>query len=102
MESNIKIQFSYNNKIIKKNLFSKQYPNTETKSSSLSENKQLENLPVPKKLSSSIYCRKIIKNDDKKSQNYNQKTKKIIIDSLSEIRLPPDFIDLSYDHRKAE
>ena len=102
MESRIKLQLTYNNKNIKKNLFSKSQPNTETKNFSSSENKQLENLPVPKKLTSCIYCRKILKNDDKKIQNHIQKQKKIVIDSLSEISLPPDFIDLSYDHRKNE
>jgi len=54
MESRIKLQLTYNNKNIKKNLFSKSQPNTETKNFSSSENKQLENLPVPKKLTSCI------------------------------------------------
>jgi len=38
----------------------------------------------------------------KKSKIIFKNKKKIAIDSLSEIRLPPDFIDLSYDHRKNE
>ncbi len=40
--------------------------------------------------------------EDKKVQTFINKQKKIPIDSLSEIRLPPDFIDFSYDHQKNE
>ena len=52
MESRIKIQFTYNGKNIKKNLFSKPYPNTELKHLSSDENQHSENLLIPKKLNS--------------------------------------------------
>ena len=101
MDSRIKLQFSFNNKNIKKNLFSKTHPNTEIKRIASPEKKQLD-LSIPKKLSSCIYFRKIPKMEDKKVQTFINKQKKIPIDSLSEIRLPPDFIDFSYDHQKNE
>ena len=101
MESRINIQLSYNGKNIKKNLFSKPHPNTEAKRTPSDENKQPEKLILPKKnLSSYIYYRKIPKLDDKKLPNTNIKQKKIYIDSLTEVRLPLDFIDLSYDDHK--
>ena len=102
MESRINIQFSYTNKNIKKNLFSKPHPNTETKRISSPEKKKPEMLPVPKALSSYIYFKKIPKTEDKKVQSFSHKNKKVQIDSLSEIRLPFDFIDLSYDCQKNE
>ena len=101
MESRINIQFSYNGKNIKKNLFSKPHPNTEAKRLPSNENNEPEKLLLPKKnLSSYIYYKKIPKLDDKKAQNIFIKQKKIYIDSLSEVRLPLDFIDLSYDDHK--
>ena len=102
MESRINIQFSYTNKNIKKNLFSKPHPNTEKKRISSPEKKQPEKHLIPKALSSYIYFRKIPKIEDKKVQSFIYKNKKTPIDSLSEIRLPPDFIDFSYDHQKTE
>ena len=101
MDSRIKFQFSYNDKNIKKNLFFKPHPNTETKRFSSPDKKQPD-LLIPKKLTSCIYCRKIPKMEDKKVQTFIHKQKKIAIDSLSEIRLPQGFIDLSYDHHKNE
>jgi hypothetical protein len=101
MESRINIQLSYSGKNIKKNLFSKPHPNTEAKRTPSDENKQPEKLLLPKKnLSSYIYYRKIPKLDDKKLPSTNIKQKKIYIDSLTEVRLPLDFIDLSYDDHK--
>ena len=102
MESRIKIQFTYNGKNIKKNLFSKPYPNTELKHLSSDENQHSENLLIPRKLNSCVYCRKIPKMENKNIQKFINKPKKLFIDSLSEVRLPPDFIDLSYDHQKIE
>jgi hypothetical protein len=40
--------------------------------------------------------------ENKNIQKFINKPKKLFIDSLSEVRLPPDFIDLSYDHQKIE
>ena len=99
MESRINIQLSYNGKNIKKNLFSKPHPNTEAKPLQSKEKEDSEKkLILPKSISSYIYYRKIPKLDDK---NYHSiKSKKIYIDSLSEVRLPLDFIDLSYDDHK--
>ena len=99
MDSRGKLQFSYNYKNIKKNLFSKPHPNTETKRNPSPDKKQ-KDLPIPKKLSSCIYCRKILKMEDKKAQTFIHKQEKISIDSFSEIRLPPYFIDLSYDNKQ--
>ena len=99
MEYRINIQLSYNGKNIKKNLFSKPHPNTEAKPLQSKEKEDSEKkLILPKSISSYIYYRKIPKLDDK---NYHSiKPKKIYIDSLSEVRLPLDFIDLSYDYHK--
>ena len=102
MESRINIQFSHNKENIQKNLFSIPYTNTESKSLSSSEKKSTEKALIPKKLNSSIYCRKIPKLEDIKSKNFFFKQKKTFINSLSEVRLPMDFIDLSYDHKKVE
>ena len=100
MESRINIQLSYNGKNIKKNLFSKPHPNTETKRLQSKEKKESENLHIPKNLSSYIYYRKIPKLEDKNYHSTINKPKKIYIDSLTEVRLPLDFIDLSYDDHK--
>jgi hypothetical protein len=100
MESRINIQLSYNGKNIKKNLFSKPHPNTEAKRLQSKEKKESENLPIPKNISSYIYYRKIPKLEDKNSHSTINKPKKIYIDSLTEVRLPLDFIDLSYDDHK--
>ena len=51
-------------------------------------------------ISSYIYYRKIPKLEDKNSHSTINKPKKIYIDSLTEVRLPLDFIDLSYDDHK--
>ena len=101
MESRINIQLSYNGKNIKKNLFSKPHPNTEAKRLPSDENKEPEKLLLPKKnLSSYIYYRKIPKLEDKNYLSNIIKQKKLYIDSLTEVRLPLDFIDLSYDDHK--
>ena len=100
MESRINIQLSYNGKNIKKNLFSKPHPNTEAKRVQSKEKKESENLLIPKNLSSYIYYRKIPKLEDKNHHSTINKPKKIYIDSLTEVRLPLDFIDLSYDDHK--
>ena len=100
MDSRIKIQLSYNGKNIKKNLFSKSLSNTQINHISQDENKPQENLSIPKNTSSCVYIRKLPKMDDKKFQNIINKPKKFFIDSLTEVRLPLDFVDLSYDNHK--
>ena len=100
MESRINIQLSYNGKNIKKNLFCKPHPNTEAKRLPSKEKKDSEKLLIPKNLSSYIYYRKIPKLEDKNYLSNIIKQKKLYIDSLTEVRLPLDFIDLSYDDHK--
>ncbi len=100
MESRIKLQLSYNGKNIKKNLFSKSLSNNEIKHLPQDENKPKENLLIPKNIGSCIYIRKFPKMDDKKFQNNINKPKKFFIDSLTEVRLPLDFVDLSYDNHQ--
>lgn len=96
------MQFSFDKENLQKNLFSKPYPNTEIKSISSEEKNQQAKLLIPKKLNSCIYCRKIPETEDKKNKNFFFKQKKYLIDSISEIRLPFDYIDISYDQKKAE
>ena len=102
MESGFNKQSSYNKENIQNNLFSKPKLNIESKNISSAEKSQSEKLLIPKKFNSSIYCRKIPKKEDNISKNFFFKQKNFPIDSLSEVRLPLDFIDLSYDNQKNE
>ena len=97
MESRLKIPLS-DNENIPKNLFLKPCPSSEDKTKSSKEQIPPEKLVPKKQLSSCIYYRKFPKFDDKKIKVPT----KLRINSSSEIRLPLDFIDLSYDSKKNE
>ena len=101
MESKKKIPFPTKN--INRNLFPKTYSfNENNKYSSKEKQKKCDEVKPKLKLKKSfIYHHKIPKIENKK-ESISKPKSKITIDSKTEIRLPLEYIDLSYDNLKNE
>ena len=101
MESKKKIPFSCKN--INRNLFQKTYSFNENQKFSSKENQKKYDETKAKQIlkKSFIYHHKIPISENKKEVASKLKSK-ISIDSKTEIRLPLEYIDLSYDNPKNE
>ena len=96
-----KIPFSYSNNI-PKNLFHRQYPKIENKKYSSKEKPKITEIkPNQKYLKSFIYFHKKPVQIENKKEQIIKKVKEII-DSKTDIRLPLEYVDLSYDNPKNE